>query len=219
MSLNYAEDKNKTYPSNETLDENSEYNQQLRNRINQLRQTMLDLKTQLKDEKDSWEKEIQELGNSENNQNQMDVTTSSTDITTTTLLGLSMYEDPMNYIHVESQNLQRQLAISNYRRRLLEPLRMMASEWESSKEPDECGECLYPTLKSGEYNFMEDSKLRELSSFDINSKFAGDMNTFSNVNTELPDSSSVSNKSNYQNDEKKYHSRSTIWCNDYLATE
>ncbi|KAK9696455.1 hypothetical protein QE152_g31886 [Popillia japonica] len=248
MSLNYSEDCDQVYSSNESLDENEDYKEELRNRINQLRGTMLELKTQLKNEKDNWEREIQQLSNSENNLNQADIVTSSNDMSTTNSLqyielqGFSMYEDPMNYINVESKNLQRQLAISNYRRRLLEvenmcnlelmrvkqnvtflqPLRLIASEWESNKEPNESGESLNQASKTAEYSLMEEknNKINELTHLElINNKFAGDMaNALSKV---YPDSNDIltttkSNKSKYQNDDTKFQS---TWCNDYLTTE
>lgn len=232
------------YSSSELLDKsknsNNEYNEQLRNRINQLRDTMQDLKAQLKDEKDNWEKEIQQLNNPENNQVQIDVTPSNNDLSTSTLIntGLPVYEAPMDYIHVESKNLQRQLAISNYRRRLLEvenmcnlelmrvkqnvtflqPLRMMANEWESAKTPDECGESLYPNHKSGDFQLSENVKLQELSTpLEIMSnKFAGDTNTFSkNESNEI----SSFTKLNYQNEGNGFNSRSSAWGGEYITTE
>lgn len=87
-----------------------DYNQQLRDRIIMLRATLYELKKQLKEEKESWNREIQHICNS-----QQETYTDNFRFTQ------NMTYEEIKQMHQESKaTLQRQLAITNYKRRLLE---------------------------------------------------------------------------------------------------
>lgn len=233
--------------SSENGDGDLKCNTKLCDRIKSLKKSMVYLRNQLKEEKEKWKREVEEaMRNSSQSKSQSTISESDSEnkISDSDNFSISEYENKLlHYQEALKQaqqdnktTLQRQIAISNYKRRLLEvenmcnlellrvkqsvqflqPLQMMLTEWNTSTE-NMSNMTNLNSLDKLQNATIEDSKINELvMPLEIfGNKLQTDMNeiitklstkTFNSSLPQLTSSSTI-----WQSDDNYTHSQSTLW--------
>lgn len=231
-STNCGTSSESSVTSSESEKENTNQNECLKQRIESLKTTMDFLRKQLIEEKAMWKQEVEEVIKNKSQVRQLieaDSEKVAADTDTFSISGyeqqLTKYQEALQYAQMDKKiSLQRQIAISNYKRRLLEvenmcnlellrvkqsvqflqPLQSMLTEWNTSILPE--AKQLHDTEKT------EISMPLEL----VGNKFQTNLHDVlkyqpkSHTNASMPQLSSSSTI--WQADDNVMtHSQSTIW--------